>query len=96
MTSAVEASLKKKAVSQVVVLGETRCPFWVRGVSTNDELAGVAVEEWRVVVVRGLFLGMPAVGIISGKWIDLEGKEMEKIINYVFGRDENGSTQCGH
>lgn len=67
MTSAVEASLKKKTVSQVVVLGETRWWFWVRGVSTNEELSGVAVEEWRGVAVRGLFLGMPAVGIISGK-----------------------------
>lgn len=36
--------------------------------SKNEELAIAAVEEWRVVVVvRCLFLRMPAEGIICGR-----------------------------
>jgi len=67
MTSAVEESLnKKEEVSPAVVVGERRWWFWF--MSKNDELAIAAVEEMRVaVVVRCLFLRMPAVGIISGE-----------------------------
>lgn len=70
MTSAVEESLNKKVeLSPAVVVGERRWWFWF--MSKNDELAIAAVEEMRVVVVtvvvRCLFLRMPAVGIISGE-----------------------------
>jgi hypothetical protein len=52
--------------------------------SKNEELAIAAVEEWRVVVVvRCLFLRMPAEGIICGR----KSREINEIGRQGIGED---------